>query len=843
LKKILQSFLKNGLNTMKKIYGILLLVLVAIGEIQAQVPQIAWVRQYGRFTTNSATVLTIDSVGNSYLGGAYSRNGITFGNITLSGAGSPENNFIAKFDASGNPVWARRVLRIGGFQDVVNPDKIAVDKLGNVYMCGIFLKGATINGTVILGDYGYFLAKLNSAGVVQWVKSFTSLDNINKSHNFIYVNRQQEVCMVGLFNTSITFDANHTLTNSGSQAGVDGFLVKFNAQGELVQKVELGILNPSFNPNGGYDDEYFRVDINDNIYRMAKTNQKFVKYNPNGVPISSKTLDFPSNLFINDMAMDFKGNLFFGGHFSGDISIGGNTIINQSAVNQGTILDGIIVKLDSNYTFQWYKAFQETTTEYYNKIRIDAVGNLYATGLIATALGIIKAVFTKWDNAGQVIWDESIYPNDYPNTTPPTQAGSFTLDNIIPAFNGGNVILIGAYRRYIQFGTSQNLNSNDNVIRIFMTQYGVCDIPKPTISAPQTSFCAGSSVSLTASAAQNYLWSTGETTQTIVVSKPGGYYVSSKQGAECFGQSKTVYLTQLALPNVDFTLKDDTLIANEANATTYQWINCANNQPITGATNRKFRVTKNGNYKLKLSNANGCEATSNCQQVIVCTIPAPIIEATKTQFCVGDSVALTSSVAPSYLWSNGKTTRTIYAKQAGTYYVIAKEIANPDCFAQSNSLEVSLFAKPDSSITQNGDTLIANGQGLSYQWLDCNNNNAPIANATNRKILLKKDGKYALKVTNTNGCTAISACLEVIVLANEDLIDQKSIVMFPNPGQNTLQLKTDKNIDSITIYDLWGKKLLTTPQKEINISSLSAGTYLVKVETPAGTWRGKLIKK
>jgi hypothetical protein len=824
---------------MQKLYGILLLVLGIGLELQAQVPQIAWARQYGRTGINSANVLTIDSMGNSYLGGIYPNGGITFGNITLSGA-TGGAAFVTKFDANGNALWARRLVRTGGFQDAVNPDKIAVDKAGNVYVCGIFLQGASINGVAITGSYGYFLAKLNAQGSVDWVHSFISPDNINKSYNSIYINRQQEVCMLGLFNTTINFDANNSLTNSGSQAGVDAFLVKFNAQGEVVQKVELGIVNPTFNPNAGYDDEYFRVDINDNIYRMAKTNQKFAKYSPDGLVLSNKDLDFPSNLFITDLAMDFKGNLFFGGYFIDDLSFGGSMIINQTNTSQANDLDGIIIKLDSNYNLLWYRAFQSTFSDSYNKIRVDAIGNVYAVGQIANVLGLIRGALTKWNNAGQVLWDEVIYPSNHPENN---FNGIFTQDNIIPAFNGGNAIIVGTYRQYIQFGTSQFFKSTDNVTRIFMTQYGVCNIAKPTISAAKTSFCAGSGVTLTASGGQSYVWSTGETTPSIVATKPGAYYVASTQGTECYAQSSLIRLTQLALPNATLSQNGDTLIANEANATTYQWINCANNQPITGATNRKFRVTKNGHYKLKLSNANGCEATSDCREMIVCTLATPTIDAPKTQFCVADSLALTSSVAPSYVWSNGQTTRTIYVKEAGTYYVVATKTDNPDCFAQSAPIEVSLFAQPNAGITQKGDTLIANEEGLSYQWLDCNNDNTPINNATNRKILLKENGKYALNVVDKNGCSATSPCLDVIVLANEDLIDQKTILMFPNPSTNVILLKTDKKIQSITIYNVLGKKVLTTIQKEINILTLPTGTYFVQVETSGGVWQGKLIKK
>lgn len=50
----------------------------------------------------------------------------------------------------------------------------------------------------------------------------------------------------------------------------------------------------------------------------------------------------------------------------------------------------------------------------------------------------------------------------------------------------------------------------------------------PTVSAlGDTVFCAGGEVVLTASPATAYMWSTGETTQSITVAEPGSYYVTA----------------------------------------------------------------------------------------------------------------------------------------------------------------------------------------------------------------------------------------------------------------------------------------------------------------------------
>src|ERR1035438_5385792 len=64
-------------------------------------------------------------------------------------------------------------------------------------------------------------------------------------------------------------------------------------------------------------------------------------------------------------------------------------------------------------------------------------------------------------------------------------------------------------------------------------------LPTPTITAGgNTTFCAGGSVTLTASAGSSYLWSpNGETSQAITVSSSGSYSVAVTDGNNCTGTS------------------------------------------------------------------------------------------------------------------------------------------------------------------------------------------------------------------------------------------------------------------------------------------------------------------
>ncbi len=62
--------------------------------------------------------------------------------------------------------------------------------------------------------------------------------------------------------------------------------------------------------------------------------------------------------------------------------------------------------------------------------------------------------------------------------------------------------------------------------------------------------------------------------------------------------------------NAGTTVQGNTITASATGAT-YHWINCADNQPINGATNASFTPTQNGSYAVVVTQ-NGCSATSNC---------------------------------------------------------------------------------------------------------------------------------------------------------------------------------------------------------------------------------------
>lgn len=133
----------------------------------------------------------------------------------------------------------------------------------------------------------------------------------------------------------------------------------------------------------------------------------------------------------------------------------------------------------------------------------------------------------------------------------------------------------------------------------------------------------------------------------------------------------------------------------------------------------------------------------------------------------------------------------------------------------------------DSSISVNGTTLIANQAGALYQWVDCNNNFAPITNATLRSFTPTVDGSYAA-IIRQGSCVDTSGCRSVLINSLNDLSSQIGLQAFPNPVSDVLFLKIN-NANSpalITITDLTGKVVYSTSyHPESTVITIQTATW------------------
>lgn len=136
-----------------------------------------------------------------------------------------------------------------------------------------------------------------------------------------------------------------------------------------------------------------------------------------------------------------------------------------------------------------------------------------------------------------------------------------------------------------------------------------------------TTLCQGDSVLLDAGAGYiEYRWSTGDTTQRMMVRQTGSYSVTVRDAGGCSGASPipiNVLVNPLP-PAPTIAQTDDTLAAVSTDSiATYQWM--LEGASLPGATGRRYAPTTEGRYTVAITDTNGCGGISAPFDYVVLT--------------------------------------------------------------------------------------------------------------------------------------------------------------------------------------------------------------------------------
>jgi hypothetical protein len=114
-----------------------------------------WVRKAGGTSSEYCNDISADNSGNCYVTG-YFKNTATFGTTQITSSGA-EDIFTAKYDASGDLVWVKKI----GATSSDYGRGISADNAGNCYVTGSFT-GSVSFGSIILNNGNGFVTKISA---------------------------------------------------------------------------------------------------------------------------------------------------------------------------------------------------------------------------------------------------------------------------------------------------------------------------------------------------------------------------------------------------------------------------------------------------------------------------------------------------------------------------------------------------------------------------------------------------------------------------------------------------------------------------------------------------------
>ncbi len=185
-------------------------------------------------------------------------------------------------------------------------------------------------------------------------------------------------------------------------------------------------------------------------------------------------------------------------------------------------------------------------------------------------------------------------------------------------------------------------------------------------------------------------------------------------------------------------------------------------------------------------------------------------------------------------------------KYAGSPWTTGVDHCNL-CGTEMSTIAIVEIVDVNSTVSISDVTLTANQAGASYQWVDCNNGNAPIAGETGQSFTPVANGSYAVEVT-VNGCTETSACENIATIGISELEDL-FFKIYPNPNHGVFTFETAGSsagpVD-VKIYDLLGQVVFethyTTQGKHaIDLGMVRGGMYTLRIHTNEGQTSQRLI--
>ena len=399
----------------------------------AQKSALLWATYFGGDTnvtassgTGAAGIVT-DASGNVYI------SGITSSTAGVATTGAYQtigdlsgNAFLAKFDSTGNLLWATYY----GGNGTENGISLAIDNSGNIYMTGstssksgIATSGA-YQTSFAGGNYDAFLAKFSTSGSLLWA---TYYGGNNEDDGFGVTTDTSGNIYISGSTASASGIATSGAYKTSYSGNTDAFLAKFSSQGNLIWGTYYG----GINSDGG---ESVVSDILGNIYITGGTASN------SGIATSGAFKTIGDSISGEAFLAKFssQGNLIWGTYYgdsSGAIGVttdkynniyitgstNGISGIATKGVHQtsygGGAEDAFLAKFDNMGRLIWGTYFGGSGFELGEGVATDIYGNVYIGDYTSSNSGIATsdayqisdpgddiAYLAKFNSTGSLLW-------------------------------------------------------------------------------------------------------------------------------------------------------------------------------------------------------------------------------------------------------------------------------------------------------------------------------------------------------------------------------------------------------------------------------------------------------
>ena len=797
--------------------------------INAQAPNYLWAKSVGG--VNYERNIAVDSNGNTYVTGHYGSGTITFGSFTLTNSGLFDI-YVVKYDTNGDVVWAKSAGGTGYDYGV----GIAVDASGNCFVTGNFESGYLTFGSSTLTNpnpnlYGdMFILKYDSLGNALWAKS--AAGTFREYGIDIDVDANGNSYVTGYFmGPSVTFGST-TLTNADQTFYTDEmFIVKYDASGNVVW-AKSGRGN-SFDEGRG-----IVVDAAGNSYvtgwfanpgvlfgsvYLADTSGYtvfVVKYDTDGGVVWAKKAGGTGIDYGQDIALDSVGNILVTGDSAGDPwTFGTSTLTNAAPAYS----DMFILKFDSSGNPVWGKRVGGDYGDKGTGIAVDSSGNSYVTGywgstsisfgsttFSGNTLGNYRMFIVKYNASGGVVWAKS----------PGTALTGVEREMSIGTDSNGYCYAAGSFdSNTLTLGSTvlSNPNGDSNTFLAKLDNVPAGATPVAAFTANVINIPIGGSVNFTdlsTNSPTEWSWTfTGASTTNSSVQNPvniiynsEGCYTVSLTATNNGGSSTTTQICYINVGNVSVS-------CNQLFFSEY----------LEGsASNKALEIYNPSNNAINLSSysvelyANG-SSTATQTQVLSGTLASHDVYVIANSSSIAEILALADSTS-SVCNFNGDDA-IVLKNGSNTIDVIGQVGIDPGV-----SWTVGTGSTLDNTLVRNPSV-----DGPSTSWTTVQNQ--WVANAVNSIVNL---GQH-----NSNCSTLATAAFDE---------NANYVAVAPNPTTGQLKISTKNEVSKITIMDLNGrivneKAFDNSEVVEVNIANLLNGVYLMRIETKAGTFTKKILKK